>query len=221
MAAKKSKPDRSKKSGKARKAKKGAREGAAGETTMLSVAGDPRAAAFVRKAKGWCGLGGFILAFYLSMSASVPFPTSAGRAVIAGFAGYLVGWGCSVTIWRQLMLAEVRAAYYEAQPASSRRRCSRTRRSNAATPVPPLCTGPLPPRWNVPSMTDLIHPIGPVGSQSPYVGRALGTRPVSRDDPATGKTGPSGGGPEREPDDDPRTERDEDRGPGPHIDISA
>jgi hypothetical protein len=32
------------------------------------------------------------------------------RALIAGVGGYLLAWMCSVTVWRQLVLAELRAA---------------------------------------------------------------------------------------------------------------
>lgn len=91
------------------KARKQGRKGAA-DGNVVSVAAHPRAAAHVRRAKGWCGLVGFVLAAYLSLSASVPLVQAGERALIAGAVGYLIGWAASVTVWRQLLLAEVRAA---------------------------------------------------------------------------------------------------------------
>jgi len=96
------------KKGKAKKKGKGGGQELAGE--MLSVASDPRGADYVRRAKGWGGLAGFAIAAYLSLSASVPLPIAGERALMAGAAGYLLGWACSVAIWRQMMIAELRQA---------------------------------------------------------------------------------------------------------------
>jgi hypothetical protein len=91
------------------KGKKGKKEG-------LSVASNPRAAAQVRRAKGWGGLFGFGLAFYISWQAGVP-PAQAGlRALGAGVAGYMLAWACMVTIWRQLLVAEIRTIAERRQP---------------------------------------------------------------------------------------------------------
>ena len=90
-----------------RKAKKGKQAGGDGGP-VLSVAGHPIAKSHVRKAKGAGGLLGFALALILSLQASVPLIDAAERALIAGFAGYLLGWACSVTVWRQLMIAELK-----------------------------------------------------------------------------------------------------------------
>jgi hypothetical protein len=76
----------------------------------ISVATHPKARSQVRRAKGWGGIAGFVIAFYLSLSASVPIIVAAERAIVAGFAGYLLAWACSVTVWRQLLLAELRVA---------------------------------------------------------------------------------------------------------------
>jgi hypothetical protein len=75
-----------------------------------SVAGHPRAGKHVRQARGWGGLGAFAIAAYLSMHAGVP-PFEIGiRALVAGAAGYLLAWACSVTVWRHLVVAELRVA---------------------------------------------------------------------------------------------------------------
>jgi hypothetical protein len=77
----------------------------------LSVASHPRAHAQVRRAKGWGGLGGFAIAAYLSFRAGVP-PAQIGlRALAAGAIGYMVAWATAVTVWRHLVLAEMKARY--------------------------------------------------------------------------------------------------------------
>jgi hypothetical protein len=95
-----------KKEGKDKKAKKGK----GGATGGPSVAAHPRARAHVRRAKGWGGLIGFAIAAYLSHKAAVPFAQAGARALAAGVAGYVVGGFASVTVWRHLMVAELRAA---------------------------------------------------------------------------------------------------------------
>lgn len=93
-----------KEKGKGKKAKEG-----------LTVAGHPRAGAHVRLAKGWGGLIAFVLAAYLSLSAGLTAYQAGERAILAGIAGYLLGWFCSVTVWRHLLVAELRALAEHAQ----------------------------------------------------------------------------------------------------------
>ena len=88
--------------GKKKDAKKGAVDG-------LSVAGHPRASAQVRKAKGWGGLAAFLITGYLSLSHGATPDLAGMRALGAGVAGYIVAWACAVMVWRQLMIAELRA----------------------------------------------------------------------------------------------------------------
>jgi len=92
------------KAAKGKKGKKGAGDGGP------SVANHPRARAHVRMAKGWGGILGFAVAAYMAHKASVPFAIAGLRALAAGVAGYVVAWGCAVTVWRHLMVAELRAA---------------------------------------------------------------------------------------------------------------
>jgi hypothetical protein len=75
-----------------------------------SVAAHPRASHAVRRAKGWGGMAGFAVAAYLSYKAGVPTVEMGVRALIAGMVGYMLAWACAVTVWRQLVLAEMRAA---------------------------------------------------------------------------------------------------------------
>ncbi len=74
-----------------------------------SVAAHPRASYQVRRAKGWGGIAGFGIAAYLSYKAGVPTVDLGMRAIIAGMVGYMLAWACAVTVWRQLVLAELRA----------------------------------------------------------------------------------------------------------------
>jgi hypothetical protein len=95
------------KKGKKAAAAKG--KGGKGKVRGISIAGHPRARAQVRRAKGWGGLAGFGIAAYLSFQAGVPFPLVVVRAIAAGTVLYMVAWACSLTVWRHLVLAELRA----------------------------------------------------------------------------------------------------------------
>src|SRR6185437_9849464 len=84
----------------------------------LSIATHPRASAQVRRIKGWTGLAGFLLAAIVSWRAGVPGLELGIRALVAGVAGYLVGWGCAVAAWRAILVAELHARLERAQGGS-------------------------------------------------------------------------------------------------------
>ncbi len=86
-----------------------------GSDGVFSVSANPRARASIRRVKGWGGLAGFVIAGCLSLRASVPIAGAGERALIAGAAGYLLMWACSVTIGRQLMIVQRRQAAEEAR----------------------------------------------------------------------------------------------------------
>ena len=94
------------------KGKKGDKKGKKGKGSAdgISVAGHPHAAAQVRRAKGFGGVSFFLITAYFSFKAGVPADQVAVRALIAGVGGYLLAWMCAVTVWRQLVLAELRSA---------------------------------------------------------------------------------------------------------------
>ena len=81
----------------------------------VSVAAHPRAGASVRRVKGVGGIAGFGVAAALSLKAGVPTQLLGERAIGGGIAGYLIAWGAGVTVWRQLVLAEMRTASEIAQ----------------------------------------------------------------------------------------------------------
>ncbi|MGH2927267.1 MAG: hypothetical protein ACRDL8_03590 [Solirubrobacteraceae bacterium] len=107
--------DKAKVKGKQGKQGKQGKNGKGAAAGGLSVAGHPRAAAAVKRAKGFGGIAGFVLAAYASYKAGVPPEQIGLRALAFGVAGYMLAWACSVTIWRHLVLAELRAAVESGQ----------------------------------------------------------------------------------------------------------
>jgi hypothetical protein len=103
--------------------KKKDKDGASGAPTKdhaavaPSVANHPRARYQVRRAKGWGGIAGFAIAAYLGYKAGVPTFDVGLRALVAGIVGYMLAWMCAVTVWRHLVLAELRAAVERTQAA--------------------------------------------------------------------------------------------------------
>jgi hypothetical protein len=116
---------------KASKRPKKSKDGADAETDAMgpSVAAHPRAARGVARARGWGGLGGFLIAGYLSL----PTGTLAGaglRALIAGTVCYLVAWAGAVFLWRRLVMLELRAKEHAL-------RASADDHDASMSPVPP------------------------------------------------------------------------------------
>jgi hypothetical protein len=112
--------------------KKGPRRGGKGESHTddgASVANHPRASAQVRAAKGWGGLVCFFAAGGLSVAAHDPAFQALLQALIAGIIGCLIGWACSVMIWRQILVAEQR---YHADKLRERWEEERLEREEAA-----------------------------------------------------------------------------------------
>jgi hypothetical protein len=95
-----------------KKGKKGMKgKGSDDAAQGASIANHPRARASIRHAKGWAGLVGFAIAALVSVQASVPMFDAGLRALGAGVIGYMLAWWFSVMIWRQLIVAEQKAAY--------------------------------------------------------------------------------------------------------------
>ncbi len=91
---------------KGKKGKKG-KKGNAADEFGVSIAGNPRAKAQVRRTKGWAGVAGFAITAYVSYGAHVPMQQVALRSLVVGIVAYMIAWACSLVIWRQLMLAEL------------------------------------------------------------------------------------------------------------------
>jgi hypothetical protein len=102
----------------AKKSKDTAGVDAEADAARPSVAAHPRAARGVARARGWGGLGGFLIAGYLSL----PTGTLAGaglRALIAGVVCYVVAWAGAVFIWRRLVMLELRAKEHELRASAA------------------------------------------------------------------------------------------------------
>ena len=91
----------------------------AGDSAGISVAGHPRSATAVRRAKGAGGLLGTLLAALLALKAGLPSLDVMVRGLAGGIVGYLVLWAVAVAVARQLVVAEVRARYAELVQASA------------------------------------------------------------------------------------------------------
>jgi hypothetical protein len=85
----------------------------------ICVAGHPRTAGLVRRAKGWGGVVGLLLATYLAVQANVPPLDAMLRGLAGGVLGYIVLWALAVAVARQLVIAEVRVRYAEVQQAAA------------------------------------------------------------------------------------------------------
>ena len=71
------------------------------------VSAHPRARRQVAEIKSWAGLGGFLLVLLLSKDAGTPWFDAVGRGIVGGMALYLAAWAIAVTVWRQLVRAEL------------------------------------------------------------------------------------------------------------------
>jgi hypothetical protein len=90
---------------------KGSKGGkAAPSTGEIRLSEHPRARHQIRAAKGWAGLAGCALAGYSSWHGGAPFVDTALRALLWGVAAYILVWFLAVQVWRQVAIAEVRAA---------------------------------------------------------------------------------------------------------------
>ena len=94
--------------GKGKKGKKAKGGRRAGDRTV-SVAQHPRVAARVRAAKGWGALIAFGLVAMASAKAGAPTFDVLLRALIAGFAGWVVVWVAAVQVGQAVVRAEVEA----------------------------------------------------------------------------------------------------------------
>lgn len=85
----------------------------------ICVADHPRSASAVRRAKGYGGLLGAILAIVLARSAHLPLLDAMVRGLAGGIVGYVVLWAVAVAVARQLVIAEVRRRYAELTRAAA------------------------------------------------------------------------------------------------------
>jgi hypothetical protein len=77
---------------------------------QIRLSEHPRARHQIRLAKGWAGLAGCAFAGYASWHGGATFTDTVLRALLWGVAAYVLVWFCAVQVWRQVAIAEVRAA---------------------------------------------------------------------------------------------------------------
>lgn len=76
----------------------------------IALSEHPRAKQQIRLAKGWAALAACAFAGYAAWHGGLPFFDTVLRALLWGVAAYIVVWFLAVQVWRQLAIAEVRAA---------------------------------------------------------------------------------------------------------------
>jgi hypothetical protein len=75
------------------------------------VSEHPVAARQIARVRAWAALIGFVVGFWLSRRAGLPFPESGARAIAAGIVCRLLAWAALVSLWRQLIPAQIQARH--------------------------------------------------------------------------------------------------------------
>jgi hypothetical protein len=75
------------------------------------VSDHPVAARQIARARAWAAVVGFIVTFWLSRHAGLPFPESGARAIAVGLVCRVLAWAAVVSVWRQVIPAQIAAAY--------------------------------------------------------------------------------------------------------------
>jgi hypothetical protein len=88
------------------------------------VSEHPIAARQIARARAWGALIGFVLVYWLSRRAGLPFPESGARAIAGGMVARVLAWAAVVTIWRQLIPAQIAAAQRRRYEAARQQRGS-------------------------------------------------------------------------------------------------
>jgi hypothetical protein len=91
------------------KEKKGKAE-ASGPAT-IALTRHPRALAAIARLRSTAALGAAGFVGLLSHTAGIPLDTCLLRGLVAGVVGYFVGWYVGVTVWRQLIRAELKVVF--------------------------------------------------------------------------------------------------------------
>jgi uncharacterized membrane protein YccC len=73
---------------------------------MIGPADHPVAASLIKRAKGWGGMGGFLLTAAASSMHGSPLFETCVRGLLGGIAGYLIAWSVAVSIGRSLLKAQ-------------------------------------------------------------------------------------------------------------------
>src|SRR4051794_6728061 len=101
----------SKKQTQKQKQNKKMKKGAVG--SHVAIANHPRAQHQINVLKSYAGLAALALAAYLAWKGGAEFLDVASRALLWGVGVYVAVWAMAVQVWRQVAIAEVRAAEKE------------------------------------------------------------------------------------------------------------
>jgi hypothetical protein len=84
----------------------------------VRLAAHPRAKRSIRRVRGGAGLVTFACVLLLALRAGLTGQDALARALLGGVTAYFIAWAAAVTVWRQLVLAELEVA----REAQARRR---------------------------------------------------------------------------------------------------
>jgi hypothetical protein len=115
-------------------------------TQGIAVANHPKATQQIKAVKSWAGLAAFFLVAYLAWQDGFTFVDVATRALLWGIAAYVVVWALAVQIWRQVAIAEVRAAekQWKARQQAEKAQVEKLRQVLEENGMPTEGTGALP-----------------------------------------------------------------------------
>ena len=93
------------------------------DTRLVSLAEHPVAAARIRRAKAWAGLGGFALMTVVGLRHGSPLDATLVRALVGGLAANLLVWAVSLAVLKRVLISEATVA---ARAARARRAAAET-----------------------------------------------------------------------------------------------
>jgi len=122
--------------------KKGKKPVAAG----IAVANHPTASHQIKMMKSWAGLAAFCVSAYLAWQDGMVFTDVATRALLWGIASYVAVWAMAVQVWRQVAIAEVRAAerQWQARKQAEKDQVEKLRQVLEENGMPTEGTGAMP-----------------------------------------------------------------------------
>lgn len=117
----------------AAKKRKAPARGKAAARRRPSIAEHPRAIVRVRQMKGWGALAGFSIGANIGLRAGAPLFDTGVRALVMGGGGYVLAWAAAVQVWRQIVVAEIRAVERRLEERDARKREVREAREREAS----------------------------------------------------------------------------------------
>ena len=87
-----------------------------------SIAGHPRAKLAIRRARSRAAFVVFLLVLLFGHKAGLSWFDATWRALVAGLAANLIAWRCAISVWRHIIVAELRQAE---EAYAERRRAAR------------------------------------------------------------------------------------------------